>query len=267
MAHDPDGFVARVELFNGDERLGQTSPNEWAGPNEPVHFHLRNLKPGHYVLTAKATDDSGASVTSEPVELTINRRPVTARIAAPNSGAQVQLPQKRVELYAEARNPDGRIARVEFYASGELIGTAGAKPFRVAWTDLKPGTYSLTAKVVCDDDTAVTSGPVTVTIRKAPNKPPVVSLREPANQQNFALPAEISLLADARDPDGQIARVEFFANGARIGEATTAPFRVTWKDPKPARYLLTAKAYDDENASKDSRPVIVTIKQSPKQPE
>ena len=266
VAHDSDGFVARVEFFANGEKLGSAKPNDWAGAGEPVRFQWRNLKPGHYTLTAKAIDDSGAAATSEPVELTVNRRPLALRISSPASGTQVQLPRERVEIVAEVQNPDAKTTRVEFYDADRLLGVATAKPFKFAGKELQPGKHTLLAKAFSDDDATAASSPVNVTVKKAPNKPPTVALREPGNERAFTLPAEIPVLAEARDADGQVTRVELFANGKPLARPTTAPFRTVWTPTKPGRYALVAKAYDNESASRESQPMYVNVRRSPDKP-
>ncbi len=58
-------------------------------------------------------------------------------------------------LRADASDSDGRVTRVDFYANGEFIGTAGGAPWMVAWVDVEPGTYDVTAHAF-DNDGAVT---------------------------------------------------------------------------------------------------------------
>jgi len=64
-ARDLDGTVAKVEFFQGDTSLGEdTSP--------PFAFTWNAVPAGHYVLTAQATDDQGATSTSSPVEIFVH---------------------------------------------------------------------------------------------------------------------------------------------------------------------------------------------------
>lgn len=60
-AADADGTITKVEYFNGDKKLGETRA-------EPHVLTLAGLPAGLYELSAKATDDGGAS-TSTPVSL------------------------------------------------------------------------------------------------------------------------------------------------------------------------------------------------------
>lgn len=56
-AADADGTVAKVEYFNGDTKLGETRA-------EPHELVLASLPAGLYELSARATDDGGATTTT-----------------------------------------------------------------------------------------------------------------------------------------------------------------------------------------------------------
>jgi len=92
-AADPDGYVRSVEFFEGTNSLGivtnslsatGTGSNDWVGSIEQI-FRLiwRNVPPGGYTLTAKATDNRGASAISEPVHIRVSLvRPPVVTIEA-----------------------------------------------------------------------------------------------------------------------------------------------------------------------------------------
>lgn len=91
------------------------------------------------------------------------------------------------------------------------------------------------------------------------NNPPTVALTAPSSGSVFTEPANISLTAAASDPDGSIAKVEFFAAGAEIGEDTAAPFGFTWSGVSVGNYALSAVATDNLGASVTSSVVNVTV--------
>jgi len=86
-AFDPDGTISEVEFFEGTNRLGQAT-------SSPYGFTWNNVAPGYYVLTAKATDDGGASSSSSPVEIFVN---ATGGVLS----GMVALPPQAVDLTAE----------------------------------------------------------------------------------------------------------------------------------------------------------------------
>jgi ELWxxDGT repeat protein len=92
------------------------------------------------------------------------------------------------------------------------------------------------------------------------NQPPSVALTSPAPGAVLpAPPASTTVTASASDSDGTVARVEFFVDGAKIGESTTAPYGAGWTPVGPGSYVLTARATDDDGAATDSAPVSVTV--------
>src|SRR5260221_4183851 len=74
----------------------------------------------------------------------------------------------------------------------------------------------------------------------APNQPPSVNITSPAEGATFSPGANITMTASATDPDGSVARVDFFANGSPVGSLSTAPYTVTINSPPIGNYTLTA---------------------------
>src|SRR6266516_2739834 len=92
-----------------------------------------------------------------------------------------------------------------------------------------------------------------------PNQPPAVSLTSPAAGTHYTAPATIPLAASASDPDGTVARVEFYSGTTLLGTATTAPYTFTWSNVPAGSYSLTARAFDSAGASATSTVVAVTV--------
>ncbi len=70
-ASDTDGTVARVDFFDGDNLLGSDS-------SAPFSFTWANVPVGSFTLTARATDNSGATATSEAINVTVSPAPVAS---------------------------------------------------------------------------------------------------------------------------------------------------------------------------------------------
>jgi beta-glucanase (GH16 family) len=76
------------------------------------------------------------------------------------------------------------------------------------------------------------------------NFPPEVTITSPVNAST--VPAgNIFITADASDPDGTVATVEFYADGNLLGEDTTEPYSFPWIGVPDGCYNLSAKAIDD----------------------
>jgi hypothetical protein len=81
------------------------------------------------------------------------------------------------------------------------------------------------------------------------NAAPTVVLVAPNAGSRFTAPATIVMSANASDADGYVERVDFYASGALVCTATTAPFECTWPDVPPGGYSLSARATDDEGST------------------
>ncbi len=213
-AYDLDGFVRTVEFFEGTNSLGIVTNGPplpfGGGPLPPVRLPLvvwSNVPPGNYVLTAKATDDGGAATVSAPVDITVmqgpppTNAPPVVRITSPFNGATFRAPVD-VPIYAYARDPDGSIASVEFFAGTNSLGFGSpVKPppmlppwagspipgpgplpmpvtlfsptnvYLLVWSNVPPDNYVLTAKATDDGGAATVSAPVKITVL-APVPPP-----------------------------------------------------------------------------------------------
>ena len=187
--------------------------------------------------------------------------PPNVAITSPAAGATFTAPAN-VTVVASASDSDGSVQFVDFYADGVLIGTDDVAPYSVAWTNVSPGTYSLTAVATDNQGETTTSSPVQVSVSAA-NAPPTVSITSPIDGQSFVAPATLTVSADAADSDGTVASVAFFANGAAIGTATSSPFSILWTVLTPGTYALTAVATDSLGTTTTSAPVVVTVIANP----
>ena len=98
-------------------------------------------------------------------------------------------------------------------------------------------------------ESAVISG---LFLQANPNESPAVSLLAPAADSIVALPATITLRADASDPDGSVSKVEFYANDLKLGEAFAPPYTFVWSNFFAGDYGIRARAVDDLGAFAES---------------
>jgi hypothetical protein len=80
-ASDPDGSVTKVEFFQGSTKLGEDTTS-------PYSFDWTNVPAGSYSLTAKATDNAGATATSSAVSITVS---TTTKTGDLNGDGQVNI--------------------------------------------------------------------------------------------------------------------------------------------------------------------------------
>jgi len=73
---------------------------------------------------------------------------------------------------------------------------------------------------------------------------PTLNITSPANNATFAEGANVPLTVSATASSGTISKVEYFANGSKIGESTTAPFNFTVPNAPKGAYTVYAVATD-----------------------
>jgi glucose/arabinose dehydrogenase len=248
-ASDSDGTIAKVEFFNGGINVGEDL-------TAPYSFTLSNVSSGSYTLTARATDNAGATTTSAAVNVIVNALP-SVSITSPASGASFSAPAS-ITIQASASDSDGSVSKVEFFQGTTKLGEDTTSPYSYAWSNVPAGTYSLTARATDNLGGVRTSTAVSITVTGAAT-PPSVVITSPANGASFTAPATITINANATDTDGTVTSVEFFHGTTRIGEDVTAPFSVTWMDVAAGSYTLTARATDSQGLSTTSSPISVTV--------
>jgi subtilisin family serine protease len=97
-----------------------------------------------------------------PFQSSDNQPPIVS-VASPQNGATFFTPAT-VEISAQASDPDGVISKVEFYNGNVKLGADLAAPFTFHWTNVLPGTYSLTAVATDNESAATASSAVTITV-------------------------------------------------------------------------------------------------------
>ncbi len=84
-------------------------------------------------------------------------------ITSPTNGATFTEPAN-ITIQAMATDSDGSVARVDFFAGTNLLGTSTNSPPSFTWTNVAAGRYSLTAQATDDRGGTSTSNPVNVTV-------------------------------------------------------------------------------------------------------
>jgi hypothetical protein len=219
-ARDLDGSVQSVEFFaDGVSQGVVTNPVSILPPvNGPISalppmppyrpFVLiwSNAPAGAHKLSAKATDDGGASTISDPVNVQVNigppppptNQPPIVRITSPANGSAFHQPVN-LPIFAFAVDLDGGVTNVQFFAGTNNLGSGhqvNAVPpplppgpiqppiiivvasnyWGLVWSNAPMGTYPLTAVATDARGASKTSDPVNVTILSALPPPTVTNV-------------------------------------------------------------------------------------------
>jgi Bacterial Ig domain/Calx-beta domain len=223
-ASDSESPVTSVEFFAGTNEIGITTnwvvvdplPQQPPPPVGTRAFMLEwtNVPGGIYPVTAVAKAGSGATNTSEPVDIIVQpvtqtNLPPVVRITSPPNRAIFRAPVT-LPIFAYAHDPDGSIASVEFFDGTNALGfgnpigpvpvatpladaaaaystpvSPGPIPvlpipipptnlFVYVWTNVPVGSHALTAVATDNGGASTTSDPVNITV--LPGFPPPTNL-------------------------------------------------------------------------------------------
>ncbi len=266
IAADTDGTVAKVEFFDGTTKLGETTTAD-AGQSSRYSYALASGLPlGQHVLSARVTDNAGASANSTASTITVVPILPVVTLTSPAGGATV-VQGNPLTLQASATYSAGAIARVEFYDGAAKLGesTAPVSGSTYEYTlpaGLTAGAHGLSARVIAADGGAARSAPVSVTSQIVL---PVVSLTSPVNGATLVVGTPQTLKASATTTQGTITKVEFFDGTAKLGEriAPDATGGIVFSFGVQTGFTagahsLTAKATTSTGSTATSTPVGVS---------
>ncbi|MEO8425515.1 MAG: Ig-like domain-containing protein [Verrucomicrobiota bacterium] len=220
-----------------------------------------------YLVRAVKLENSGSGsyfnpsqgiILSASVTSSGNNLPPSVSLTSPAANAAFTAPAT-ITLSATAGDSDGSVSQVEFFNGTTLLGTANTSPYTFDWIGVPPGNYILTAKATDSANATAVSSAVSVTVNPLLNSAPIVFLTSPTQNAVFTAPASIILSAVAIDTDGTVSKVEFFDGATLLGKVNASPYTFDWTGVPPGKYLITAKATDDANASTTSLPVSIKV--------
>ncbi|HMG94159.1 MAG TPA: Ig-like domain-containing protein, partial [Chryseolinea sp.] len=251
-AGDTDGSVSRVEFFSGTTKLGEDLSN-------PHSFVWNNVAAGTYTLTAKATDNKGATTTSAPITVTVNNSntPPAISLTGPGNNALFAT-GSTVTITANATDAGGTVSKVEFFSGTTKLGEDLSSPYSFAWNNVPAGNHTITAKATDDKNAIATSASIAIVVSTA-NNPPTVSITGPANNATFNSGATITITANASDANGSITKVEFFNGAAKIGEDSSSPYSFAWTNAPGGTLAIKAVATDNQGVTATSAVVSITV--------
>jgi len=259
--------VARQNMPAGTINHLTNAASIISGADETTYFPsnitaLPTLNEGANTIAVELHQRDGSSsdlgFDLEMIVTALPGNPPTVALTSPTNGASFTAPAT-IPLVADASDSDGSITKVEFFQGATKLGEDFDAPYEFNWTGVAQGNYTLTARATDNLGVTTTSAGVTITVNPPDTLPPVVSLTSPVDGATFLDPATIQFAANASDPDGTIAKVEFFAGANKIGEAISAPYEFTWSNVAQGSYTLTARATDNLTASTVSAPVTITV--------
>ncbi len=249
-ATDIDGTVTQVEYFIDGQSIGIDA-------SSPYTMTYNFIQDGVYEVVTTATDNSGDMASDTIyIQVGINQGPFID-ITQPLDGDILTSFQTRT-IETNVGDPDGFIAKVEFFVNGTYIGDDTSAPFEMPYNFNTIGTHTITAIATDNANTTRTSTPVTVTVNIT-NFSPEVQIISPITGSTYTPLDVIPIEAEAEDPDGDIQHVEFFVDGASIDIDEEFPFLVFWQPPGVGSYTITAVATDEDGAQSTVSQFVVNV--------
>jgi hypothetical protein len=290
-ASDLDGgTISSVSFYNGTALLGTDN-------TAPYSYNWTNVAAGNYTVSARATDNGGATANSNSVAIAVNgpssnlalNRPGTASTAtgsfvasnAFDANATTRWESAYADpqwIYVDLGNTYN-ISRVKI-----TWETAMGKDYQIqtstnttTWATIKTVTGNATT---VNDLTGLTGSGRYVRIYGTArttaygysiftaevygsgginNLPPTVSVTAPANNATFTAPATINITANAADSDGTITKVDFYNGATLLGTDTSNPYSYSWTGVAVGSYVITAKATDNGGLATTSSNVNVVV--------
>ncbi|HEX6624879.1 MAG TPA: Ig-like domain-containing protein, partial [Pyrinomonadaceae bacterium] len=167
-AGDVGGSITKVAFYNGTTLLTTDTAS-------PYSYSWASVVADTYNITAVATDNRGATATSDVARITVNPS-LAVNVVSPTAGTTFDTGSK-VTINAEAAANTTAISKVEFYyaaaatpATKVLIGADTSAPYSFQWNTASPtaiaaGNYVLSAKVTDSALATASSANVAVTLK------------------------------------------------------------------------------------------------------
>ena len=199
---------------------------------------------GNGFLRTLTFSPSSNSIRLQSYSPTLDRA-VNASDGVPSWESTVQLPYNM------------QIPVMNWVPLGTVTVPAGGSVASLNWTGLEAGkNYEWYAAV---SDGSLTSSSAPRRFSTSVNQAPTITLDTPVSGTAFATPVTIQLTATAADADGSVRRVEFYREGVKLGEDTTAPYAYAWTNPPLGSHNISAVAVDNTNVATLSTIANITV--------
>jgi regulation of enolase protein 1 (concanavalin A-like superfamily) len=155
---------------------------------------------------------------------------------------------------------------VKLEVRGQVV-TAFQSPDGVSWSTVGGATLSLPSPyyigvVVASQDAQTLANAAFDQLRLVEvgqNQPPTIALTGPDTSVSYTAPADVTISADASDPDGTISSVDFYQNGTLLGSVSAPPYAYSWPSVPSGTYTFSAVAHDNGGATSTSDTRTITV--------
>ncbi|GAL84846.1 bifunctional acetylxylan esterase/xylanase, CBM4 module [Sporocytophaga myxococcoides] len=175
------------------------------------------------------------------IAVTVNSLPL-ATISA--SGPTTVVEGNSVVLNAN----NGTGLSYKWFNGNTQVGT------NASYTATTSGNYSL--DVTNGAGCKSSSAPTAVTVN--PNQPSVITINAPVSNENI-IGDVITYDVSVDDPDGTIAKVEYYLDAQLVGSSNSSPYIFEYKNASPGNHVILVKVTDSNGGVTTSNPVSLNV--------
>ena len=180
-------------------------------------------------------------------------------ITSPKSKSEVSPPY--IGVWVDIDSPAG-VSKVDYYWDDELAYSSGTPPYKgniEISSQTKKGSSHTVKAIVFDELYRSSQSSVTIKIGED-ETPPIVNFVYPADNSKLPIGTSIATQVDARDPNGDILKVEFYLDNELMDSVRMPPY--VWQFTVPDKlgdHDIKAIAYDHSKNKTEDKIIIQSI--------
>jgi len=222
-----------------------------------------------FQISTQANIGNTASGTS-----TVSRRVVVSNLVGLAPTVAITGPPattttaSNINLTATATDSDGSVVEVEFFLNRNSIGLATRDQLANTWrltasfAGVPLGAAEVVARARDSSGNVAASTTININVTAASSIAPSISITP--STVNAAFNRQVQLRANARDSDGTVTSVQYFANNTSLGTSTNAgsSYQVNWTPTTSGTFNVWAIATDNTGIITVAPTVEITVRRN-----
>ena len=160
---------------------------------------------------------------------------------------------------AETEVVSGSVTKMELYADGKLLASTSRAPWFSA--SKLPAGREVTVRAVAYDDSGGKGFSNRIYLRVSDGSPDV-TLKAPGEKSKFLTADAIELKASTLTYDSKVTKIEFFADGNKVGESAGPDQAVIWRNPAAGKLQIGPWPLTTRGRTGKSDPLQVIVRGS-----
>ncbi|USV59528.1 glycosyl hydrolase family 18 protein [Aeromonas encheleia] len=168
-----------------------------------------------------------------------------------------------VALAVTLSGDSSALVKVEYLIDGTQVALSSAAPWSASWVASGVGPHQLKSRALDKDGKLLSEADVSFAVSAvvAPEAPKA-SISSPAAGARLTLGRAATVTADVTDANNDVARVELYVNGQKVGEDGSAPWQLNWTPQSKGVAGLKLVATDKANLVGESAQIDVTVEEA-----